>query len=115
MRGPRPRCRLAQLGADTRIADALSADDPDKLSMCIAPSNLLCGNDLQAREIQESQGRFAELRELCIVAGDNVSLAIGMSAVATEALSSGRAREAAQLSSQQARWCLAGPDSEDGH
>ena len=28
--------------------------------------------------VQESQGRFAELRELCSAAGDKVSLAIGM-------------------------------------
>ncbi len=84
-----------------RIADQLPDEDPDQLSMRIAPRTMLCATDLQAREVQESRARFTELRELCSAAGDNVSLAIGMTAVATEALYSGRVREAAQLSSQQ--------------
>ena len=67
-----------------RIADALPADDPDQLSMRIAPRTMLCATDWQAREVQESQGRFAELRELCSAAGDKVSLAIGMTGPATE-------------------------------
>ena len=67
-----------------QIADALPADDPDQLSMRIAPRTMLCATDLQAREVQESQGRFAELRELCSAAGDKVSLAIGMTGPATE-------------------------------
>jgi class 3 adenylate cyclase len=84
-----------------RIADALPADDPDQLSMRIAPRTMLCATDLQAREVQDSQGRFAELRELCSAAGDKVSLAIGMSAPATELCYAGRAREAARLTSEQ--------------
>ena len=73
-----------------KIADALPADDPDQLSMRIAPRTMLCATDLQAREVQESQGRFAELRELCSAAGDKVSLAISMSGPATELLYAGR-------------------------
>ena len=69
--------------------------------MRIAPRTMLCATDLQAREVQESQGRFAELRELCSAAGDKVSLAIGMSGPATELMYAGRAREAARLSSEQ--------------
>ena len=84
-----------------QMADALPADDPDQLSMRIAPRTMLCATDLQAREVQESQGRFAELRELCSAAGDKVSLAIGMSGPATELMYAGRAREAARLSSEQ--------------
>ena len=67
-----------------RIADALPADDPDQLSMRIAPRTMLCATDWQARAIQESRGRFAELRELCTAAGDKVSLAIAMTGLATE-------------------------------
>ena len=67
-----------------RIADALPADDPDQLSMRIAPRTMLCATDWQARAVQESRGRFAELRELCSAAGDKVSLAIGMTGLATE-------------------------------
>jgi hypothetical protein len=84
-----------------RIADALPADDPDQLSMRIAPRAMLCATDWQAREVQESRGRFEELRELCIAAGDKVSLAIGMTALATELLYAGRTREASRLASEQ--------------
>ncbi|KLO31871.1 cyclase [Mycolicibacter heraklionensis] len=84
-----------------RIADALPADDPDQLSMRIAPRTMLCATDWQAREVQESRGRFEELRELCSAAGDQVSLAIGMTALATELIYAGRSREGSQLAFQQ--------------
>lgn len=84
-----------------RIADAMPADSPDQLSMRITPRTMLCATDWQAREVQESRSRFEELRALCDAAGDNVSLAIGMTALATELLYAGRSREGAQLASQQ--------------
>ncbi|WP_235676008.1 adenylate/guanylate cyclase domain-containing protein [Mycolicibacter arupensis] len=84
-----------------RIADAMPADSPDQLSMRIAPRTMLCATDWQAREVQESRSRFEELRALCDAAGDHVSLAIGMTALATELLYAGRSREGAQLASQQ--------------
>ncbi|ORA99232.1 cyclase [Mycolicibacter minnesotensis] len=84
-----------------RIADALSDDSPDQLSMRIAPRTMLCATDWQAREVQESRSRFGELRALCDAAGDNASLAIGMTALATELLYAGRSREGAQLASEQ--------------
>ena len=84
-----------------RIADALPADDPDQLSMRIAPHTMLCATDFQDRAYQETRGRFAELRELCSAAGDKVSLAIGMSGPATELLYAGRAREGSRLASEQ--------------
>ena len=58
--------------------------------MRIAPRTMLCATDWQARAVQESRGRFEELRELCTAAGDKVSLAIGMSGLATELLYAGR-------------------------
>ena len=67
------------------IADALPADDPDQLSMRIAPRTMLCVTDGLGSAIEESRGRFAELRELCSAAGDKVSLAIGMTGPAAEA------------------------------
>ena len=76
-----------------RIADALPADDPDQLSMRIAPRTMLCATDFHAGELQESRGRFAELRELCSAAGDKVSLAIAMTGPATELVYTGRSRE----------------------
>ena len=84
-----------------RIADALPAEDPDQLSMRIAPRTMLCATDYQARAILESRGRFAELRELCSAAGDKVSLAIGMSGLVTELLYTGRSREGSRLASEQ--------------
>ncbi|HEX4587063.1 MAG TPA: adenylate/guanylate cyclase domain-containing protein [Mycobacterium sp.] len=84
-----------------RIADALPADDPDQLSMRIAPRTMLCATDWQARAVQESRGRFAELRELCSTAGDKVSLAIGMSGPAAELMFAGRPGEGSRLASEQ--------------
>ena len=84
------------------IADALPDDDPDQLSMRIAPRTMLCATDFQARAVHESRGRFAELRELCSAAGDKVSLAIAMTGLATELLYAGRnAREGSRLASEQ--------------
>jgi class 3 adenylate cyclase/RecA/RadA recombinase len=82
-----------------RIADQLPAEDPDQLSMRIAPRTMLCATDW--REIQENRGRFAELRELCSAAGDKVSLGIGMTGLATELLYAGRSREGKRLVSEQ--------------
>jgi hypothetical protein len=84
-----------------RLADALPADDPDQLSMRIAPRAMLCVTGGLARAVQEGRGRFAELRELCNAAGDKVSLAIGMSGPAAEFLYAGRSREATRLVSEQ--------------
>ena len=88
-----------------RIADTLPADDPDQLSMRIAPRTMLCATGWQAGHlggaIHESRGRFAELRELCGAAGDKVSLAIAMTGLATEFLYTGRTREGSRLASEQ--------------
>ncbi|WP_309227673.1 MULTISPECIES: AAA family ATPase [unclassified Mycolicibacterium] len=83
-----------------RIADRLPTDDPDQLSMGIAPRTMLCATDWQARAAHETRGRFDELRELCDAAGDKVSLAIGMTGLATELLYAGRS-EGARLASEQ--------------
>lgn len=85
----------------TTIADRLPVDTPDQVAKRIAPRTMLCATDIQAREIRDSQGRFAELQELCSAAGDKVSLAIAMSGPATELMYAGRVREAARVSSQQ--------------
>jgi hypothetical protein len=59
----------------------------------------LCATDWRA--IREGHGRFDELRQLCGLAGDKLSLAIGMTGRATELLYSGRSREGAHLGSEQ--------------
>jgi class 3 adenylate cyclase len=84
-----------------RIADALPGFDPAALSMRIAPRTMLCVTDWLARPVQASWGRFAEFRELCIAAGDKVSLAIGMTGLASELLYAGSPGEGSRLASEQ--------------
>jgi class 3 adenylate cyclase len=84
-----------------QIADTLPADRTDQLSLRIAPRTMLCASGWQA--IAESRGRFQELRELCAAAGDSVSLAIGMTGLATEYMYSGRTGEGSNLMSEQMR------------
>jgi len=84
-----------------RIADRLPADDPNAVSMRIAPRTMLCATAAFGSAVQESRDRFAELRELCSAAGDKVSLAIGMSGLATVLHYTGRSREGSRLASEQ--------------
>jgi class 3 adenylate cyclase len=84
-----------------RIADRLP-DDPGQLSMRIAATTMLCATDWQSRADKTSRSRFAELREMCSAAGDNVSLAIGMTGAAVELLYSGRSQGAPLVSEQMA-------------
>jgi class 3 adenylate cyclase len=82
-----------------QIADALPADDPNRAAMRIAPRTMLCGT---AWRVHASvSARFEELRELCTLAGDKASLAMGMSGLAMELLFCGRVREASRLASEQ--------------
>lgn len=80
------------------IADALPEDDPGRSAMRIAPRTMLCATDWMA--LQESHGRFAELRELCEAADDKVSLAVGMTSRVTELLYAGGS-EGSRLASEQ--------------
>jgi hypothetical protein len=81
------------------VADMLPADYPDRLSMRIAPRTMLC---LSAWRVHMSVAgaRFDELRELCTAAGDNASLAIGMTGLLVDHAYHARMREASQLASQ---------------
>jgi class 3 adenylate cyclase len=84
-----------------RIADALPDDDPNQLSMRIAPRTMLCATVGFGPAVEESRGRFAELRELCSATGDKVSLAIAMTGLVTELGYAGRTREGSRLASEQ--------------
>ncbi|MGA9676776.1 MAG: hypothetical protein WBR28_16540 [Mycobacterium sp.] len=57
-----------------RVADRLPDDDPDRLTMRIAPRALLCGSTFQVGGTPADTG-FDELRELTAAAGDKKSLA----------------------------------------
>ena len=84
-----------------RIADALPVGDPGRVSMRTTPRMMLCATDFQAQAVEESRGRFEELRELCNTSGDRISLAVGMTGSATELVFAGRADEASRLVSEQ--------------
>jgi class 3 adenylate cyclase len=82
-----------------RVADALPADDPNRLSMRIAPRTLLCGSAWR-RFHDDISARFEELRELCAQAGDKPSLAVGTAGLVLEHIMQGRVAEASQLASE---------------
>ncbi len=81
-----------------QIADALP-DDADHSALRIAPRSMLCLSAVRVRHSVVSD--FADMPELCSAAGDEASLAIGMTGPAFEHLMSGRAHEASRLASEQ--------------
>ena len=81
-----------------QIADALPDDDPDRTEMRIGPRTMLCAT---WRVHADISGHFEELRQLCTLADDNVSLAIGMTGVMMQHMHHGRVREASRLASEQ--------------
>ena len=83
----------------SRVADALPADEPERLSMRIAARALLCANAFRVHA-DISGGLFEELRQLCAAAGDKRSLAIGMAGLMAEHMRHGRVHEASQLASE---------------
>lgn len=84
-----------------RIADQLPGDDPEDLSMRIAPRTMLYATVGWNPAGEGSLSRFEELRELCDAVGDKFSLAVGMTGLATELLYTGRSREGSPLASEQ--------------
>jgi class 3 adenylate cyclase len=86
------------------IADALPAQDPNRVAMRIAPRTMLCGTAYRGH-VNVADARFDELRELCAASGDSVSLAIAMQGLAIDYTYQDRLREASQLASEG--WALA--------
>jgi adenylate cyclase len=84
------------------VADRLAEDEPDRLTMRIAPRTLLCATVVRSSGSRVESG-FDELRDLCIAAGDERSLAIGMAGRVLELFFQGRRREASQLATEHAR------------
>jgi class 3 adenylate cyclase len=82
-----------------KIADALAADDPNRVAMRIAPRTMLCGTGWRVHA-NVAGDRFDELRELCAAAGDKASLAIGMTGLVVHHVHQARMREASQLASE---------------
>jgi adenylate cyclase len=82
-----------------RVADQLPADDPDRLTLRIAPRALLCGSAFQVGGTPADTG-FEELRELTTIAGDKRSLALGMAGHLTTLTFNAHHREAAGMASE---------------
>ncbi|OBB28364.1 adenylate/guanylate cyclase domain-containing protein [Mycolicibacterium elephantis] len=82
-----------------QIADALPADDPERLSMRIAPRTMLCGTAWRIH-MEIAKATFDELRELCVAAGDKASLAIAMAGLVMDHTYHARIREASRLASE---------------
>ncbi len=91
----------ARLGWEsaTRIADALTADNPDLAAMCIAPRTMLCGIAWRLH-VTNVGDRFDELRQLCSAAGDKPSLAIAMAGLVVDHTFQDRVPEASRLASE---------------
>jgi adenylate cyclase len=82
-----------------RVADALPDDDPDRASMGIAPRTLLAGSAWRVGGSGADTG-FDELRDLCTAAGDQVSLAIGMTGQVMAQFLNAHRREASHLATE---------------
>jgi len=82
-----------------QIADALPDEDPERAAMRIAPRTMLCGIAWRVH-VNIAGARFDELRQLCIAAGDQASLAIAMAGLVADHAFQARTREASQLASE---------------
>jgi adenylate cyclase len=85
-----------------QVADRLPEDDPNRMSMRIAPRTLLCGNAFRVDSGSVDPG-FDELRDLCTVAGDQQSLAIGMAGLLMAQGNAAHYRDASRLATELVR------------
>ena len=79
-----------------KIADAMPEDDPDRLTMRIAPRTLICAHGYRIHT-PIAGTRFEELQELCTTAGDKASLAIGMAGLIADYMTRGNIHESVEL------------------
>jgi adenylate cyclase len=84
------------------VADRLPEDDPDRMSMRIAPRTFLCATAARQGGRGAKTG-FSELRDLCTAAGDHRSLAMGMIGVVASNLMNARREQTSQLASEHVR------------
>ncbi len=79
-----------------RLADAMPEDDPNRLTMRIAPRTLICAHGYRVHT-PIAGTRFEELQDLCTTAGDKPSLAIGMTGLIGDYATRGNIHEAVEL------------------
>lgn len=85
-----------------QVADQLPDNEPDRLTMRIAPRTLLCATETRSGGSGVEPG-FDELRELCLAADDERSLAIGMYGRMMERFFNANNREASQVATETVR------------
>lgn len=83
-----------------KAADALPEGDPNRTALRIVPKTMLCMSTWRVGGGLADTG-FEELRELCEVSGDDLSLAIGMYGQIALLSFQHRHREASALASEQ--------------
>ena len=84
-----------------QVADTIAADDPDAMSMQIAPRALWCANAWRLHA--DVSGRDSTSCKSCVIArGDKTSLAIAMAGLLAEGVMQGRIRETSQLAAEHA-------------
>ncbi len=84
------------------VADRLPEDDPDRMSMRIAPRTFLCATAARQGGRGAETG-FAELRDLCTATGDHRSLAMGMIGVIVSTVMNARREEGSRLANEHVR------------
>jgi adenylate cyclase len=84
------------------VADRLGAGEPNKVAMQIRPRAVLCASAFRFSGSIEDAG-YDELRQLCISAGDDLSLALGMAGMLTIFIFHNRFREATRVASDCSR------------
>jgi adenylate cyclase len=82
-----------------QLADSLPTDHPDRAAMRIAPRGLIAATAWRLGGSGADSG-FEELRDLCIAAGDQRSLAMGMAGQIITLEVKNRRREASQLGAE---------------
>jgi hypothetical protein len=83
-----------------QVADQLPADHPGRMAMRIAPRTLLTGGGWRVRG-SGAEVAFDELRELCELADDKRSLAIGMTGLVMKHALNSEYDKASDLASEQ--------------
>jgi adenylate cyclase len=83
-----------------QVADALPDDDADRTTLRIAPRTILCATGWRVNAT-DAVTRFEDLRELCTLADDKTSLAIGIMGPMSGHMLHGEIREASRLASEQ--------------
>ncbi|OBH90205.1 cyclase [Mycobacterium sp. E2733] len=81
------------------LADAVPADDPNRVTMRIAPRTMLCGSAWRVH-LNVAGAPFDDLRQLCTTAGDKASLAIAMVGLVLDYAYQAEMRKASPLASE---------------